>query len=147
MERLNFIELKDREYHENCTIEEVEAIKNRVSLINEDIIHVHALKRPTVFSSKIITTQIGKYVKGDKKKHVLINVNYTQKPNQKIRTIIKNSYLKLKPHLVHITVYTNNDYFAMHIVKFIALFSGVKPLSIFSTKEKALTHIKSLQIA
>ena len=58
MNKENRIELKDREYHENCTTEEVRAIKNRVSLINNNVIYVHALKRPTVFSSKIATTQI-----------------------------------------------------------------------------------------
>ena len=146
MNKENRIELKDREYHENCTTEEVRAIKNRVSLINNNVIYVHALKRPTVFSSKIVTTQIIKYIKGDNKKQLLINANYIQKPNKKIRTIFKNTYIKIKPQLAHITVYTNNDYFAMHIVKYIALLTGIKPLSIFSTREKALSHIKALKL-
>jgi hypothetical protein len=136
--------IEKRKYDSDSTPEEIEMLKKRVCLLNEDTIYYNEVPVINTFQMDVMLPIIEELIDTNKSNYLLINLVDSKTPDAEQRDKLKTTLQPLSKHIAHAAVYTNKNKMNNIIAKFVL--SGIlENYSIHQTKEQALKKISDVK--
>lgn len=136
--------LQDVFYNEDAPPEIIQAIKNRVFLIEDNIIVLDELQKVTPFSLNIVFTEMTELAKQLPKCAYLIDITDTTVPNAEARRFINAQFQATLSNVKHVTFVTGKNFLINTAAKFVMYQTNLKSFSIDKTREDGISKIKSV---
>jgi len=143
------IVIEKREYHRDDTSkQEIEAIKERISYYNDDIIIYKQMPLPTAYAQELFFEKLKEILKPECQFFLLIDLRevHLKKPDSELREILKNIFNYYKNQIIHCCVVVSSK--VNVLIKFAAriiMRGSVDSYSIHSGFEDALSKISELR--
>jgi len=135
--------LEKRQYDENATPEEVEAIKSRVYILEEGIVFYKEVPVISVFSAKVMLTKVLQLVEEQNVKAMLVDLELAKPPSFQVRNVIFENLAPIMPKLEICCFSSGKNKLLNVAIQFFlngAKFPGSK-IRIIKTKEESLQLI------
>lgn len=136
------MEIENRPYGPDSTQEEIEMLRNRVTLLDQDTVHFFEVPVMSIFQIEIVCNEIGKYL-DDGAKYLVINLTVANPPDSPLREQLKKCYSKYTHLIHHVSFYTGKNTILNLIAKYMVRTVGYKKYTFHKTKEQALSALKN----
>lgn len=134
--------LEKRPYNSDSTQEEIEMLKSRVNLINDDTICYQEVYVLSEFQIGIMSKRASELVVAGKDNYMILNLSHAKPPNAAQRKKIRECFSKFTEHIIHTSIYTQNNVLNNIAAKFILGSIGFPINSIHTTRDQSLESIK-----
>ncbi|MCP5468125.1 MAG: STAS/SEC14 domain-containing protein [Deltaproteobacteria bacterium] len=134
------VKIENRPYGPLSSLEDIEALKERVYLLDDDIIMWQEIPISSVFSVEKFTEKLNEITDDISHYYLLVDLSNTHRPSAKVRATLKREYAKLSD-FKHVAVFTGANFMMKIASKFILSFVGLPSYSVHRTMEDALTEI------
>lgn len=125
----------------NYTEEEVEYIKNRIFMYNDDIVYYKEITKLTLDSIDICAREMKKYFETTNARYLVIDLNEAGKPTSEHRAALREGFERFADKAEHVTAFSSGILFTL-IAKFILRATGFKSISYHKSLEQALKAIE-----
>jgi len=131
-----------RPYNEDSTPEEIQAIKDNISIYNENIIFYDEIPIVSPFSIKISFDQIELLSKQLDRYGLLVDIRNTKRPDAMTRRAINGRFVKLCEDIEHVAFCTGSNFLINTAARFILHQTNLNSFSINKTIEEAIEKIE-----
>jgi stress-induced morphogen len=116
-------------------------IENRVYLLQDRVVYVRELEKPTPEAISESAQHIRKLSQDWDRFSIVVEFPTFVMPNAAVRHRVVEEVLPLKKKLDHVAVVTKTNVFMNITIKFVGSFSGFKSISTHKTRESALNEV------
>jgi len=136
--------LKNIYYTEDASAEEIQAIKSRVSLLDENIILLNEIPKVSPFSIKLVFEEMTAFAKELTNCAYLIDISETAVPNAETRRYINAQFQASLANVKHVSFITGRNFIINTAAKFVMYQTNLKSFSIVKNKKEGIEKIKSI---
>jgi hypothetical protein len=134
------VEIENREYGEDSSDEEREAIADRVSVYSDGLIAVRQMPVPTPFSLDLMWDRIREIVQDMPSYSMMIDLSETSKPSDEVRAHLKKLFGTISPD--HVAAFTERNPILTKAASVIFGKLGLKSYSVHRTRADALAELR-----
>lgn len=134
------VEIENREYGEDSSDEEREAIAERVSVYSDGLIAVRQMPVPTTFSLDLMWDRIRELVRDMPSYSMMIDLSETSKPSDDVRAHLKKLFGTISPD--HVAAFTERNPILTKAASVIFGKLGLKSYSVHRTRADALAELR-----
>ena len=138
------LQLEKRKYFEDASAEEITAIKNSVSLLDEQTIFFLEVPVITPFSANLAFDQIDLYASKLGNCGLIIDLSLCKKPDSIARRTINDRFKKLPENILHVAFFTKQNIIVKTAIKFVMFQSILDSYSVSSTMEEATLALNKI---
>ncbi len=135
---------ENRPYHEDCSELVKEAIRNRVSFYDSQILLITELPVSSTFTIDFLMNEVVRKGKTIGDYGLIIDVRQAQKPNAETRRKINEKFGIICNDVMHVSFCTGKSRLLNTIVKFVMYHTSLKSYSFNSSLEDCVADIKKV---
>jgi len=139
---LNNFVFEKRPYKEDASPEEIQAIKNNISIYNSNIIYYNEIPVVSPFSIEISFDQVELLAKQLDSYGLLIDVRNSKRPDAETRRVINNRFFKLCENVEHVAFCTGSNFLINTVARFVVHRTSLNSFSINKTIEQSIAEIE-----
>ena len=137
------LKLKAKPYGPDSSPEEIQTMKDRVRLADEECLIFHEAPVPSTFQLDICFEEIYKIIQNKQIKYMILDLTEANRPGSEIRSHIREKWKPIKDQLKHVAVYTDKNFMVNMAAEFVFKAIGFNSFSIHKTKEQASKAIEN----
>ncbi len=136
--------LEKRQYFEDSSAEVIEAIKDHVTILSDNIILIKEVPYPSSFSCTILMEEAAskKEALDFEKFYLIIDVRNTQRPNSETRRKLNDLIVKFCHDVIHVSFLTGKSPILNTAIKFVMFQTKLSSFSIDKNIEEALNSFR-----
>lgn len=136
------MELAQRAYGPESTREEIEAIAERVSVIDERILFLRELPIQSPFSVSLMFDRI-EVLAGEWDRFAYVaDLTEAKRPDPETRAALKARVLRISPHVTHVAVVVGNNMIMRAMARLFAYGMGLTSVSVHATYAEAIEEVR-----
>lgn len=133
-----------RPYLEDSTPEEIQAIKDIITIYDPQIIYYEELPCISPFTIGLAFDQVDLLGKELGLHGLIVDVRNTKRPDAKTRREINQRFGRLCENLSHVAFCTGKNFLVNTTIRFVMNQTNLESFSINKTKEEAIQSIKAI---
>jgi len=137
-------QFEKKPYTESASIEEIEAIKNSVSIYNSQIIYFKDLPVVSPFSTNIAFDKIDQLAKQMGPCGLILDVSVSDRPDAATRRALNDRHKKISKNIRQVAFVTKSNIVVRTIIKFVMFQSVLESFTINTTFEEAEASINKI---
>lgn len=131
-------------YREDSSLETVEAIRNRVSILEEGIILLNEIPIVSPFSINLVFDQMKIFAKTIERCAYLIDITKTEIPNAETRRVINAEFQSTLSNVKHVSFVTGKNFIINTAARFVMYQTNLNSFTIDKTREKGIESINKV---
>jgi hypothetical protein len=132
------MQIESRPYGPDATPDEIEALRARVSQVEDRVFLFHEIPVQSVFSLDLMFDRLQQMVTGLDRYAYIVDLRGVKRPGAEVRARLKQRVKGLNPHLVHAGLVVGNDVVIRAVAKLAAFAIGFRSFTSHSSVEDAL---------
>jgi len=141
---MNSHAIEVKKYTEDSTPEEIQAILERVYILEDQIIVLHELPIVSQFSIELIFAKISKLATQFEKCAYLVDISSSRLPNAESRRVINNQFKDTLSNVKHVAFVSGKNFIINTAAKVVMFQTNLDSFSINKTREEAISIIKKV---
>ncbi len=134
-----------RPHHSDSTSAEIEAIKNRVFVLDERIVYLKQLKVVSSYSINLVIDQVLELGRQFDSYCLIIDVTDTKRPDAMTRRTINQRFAEFcNEGILHVAFYTGRNIFLNTTIHFVVFGTNLRSFSANRTLEKTLEKVRNV---
>lgn len=133
---------EQRAYNEDSNEEEIQAIKNQVYALDDEIIFIKELPIVSIFSINLVFAEIEKLGQQMEEYGILIDIRETAKPDTQTRRAINTGFSKICESTEHVSFCTGQNIIVNTAARFVMYQTNLNSFSIHKTIKASVQAIK-----
>jgi len=134
-------ELQDIVYGEDSPPIVVEAIKQRVSVIEDEIVLLNEIRHVSPFSINIVFNEMKQYASELENCGYLIDITNTNVPDAKTRRVINNEFKHTLGNVKHVAFVTGKNFIINTAARFVMYQTSLNSFSIVKDRNQGIADI------
>ncbi len=137
------MELEKREYDRESTNEEIELLKTRVKILDEDTVYYREVPEMSSFQIDIMFEKVRDLMTCEGgASYLIIDLSETKPPNAALRAHVRTWINSLENDILHMALFTEKNLLITLVAKFVVGAVVEFDTSVHQTKEAALKAIE-----
>ena len=136
------MELERRTYGPDSSLEEIELLRSRVSLLPNGVIQFKEAPVMSEFQCEVMWSKVEEMIDTNKENYLLVDLTGIEPPNARIRAKIKECVNRFGEHVNHAALVTGRNKIVNLVAKFVVGGLGFQSISFHGTREQALKAIE-----
>ncbi len=139
------MKLTDKKYEDDSSAEEIQLLKNQVSLIADDIICFEEIPTQTPFSVNTCFDEIERLVEESGASYLLIDLINANRPDAVARKVLNQRFARLEDSIKHTAYCTGKNVLINTAIRFVMFGTGLTSYTVSTLRKDALLEIENVK--
>jgi hypothetical protein len=136
------VELGQRAYGPESTREEIDAIADRVSVVDERILLMHEIPVQSPYSVKLMFDRVETLARNWDRFAYIVDLTEAKRPSPETRAALKERVLRISSRVRHVAVVVGNNLLMRAMARLFAFGMGLSSVGIHTTRAEAIEEAR-----